>query len=134
MPIQLKCPNGHRLTAKESNAGKTGKCPVCKAAVSIPVLHRSAAITDSAVISILGAPSAAPSNRVGTTLSTGKKVTPPQSAAPAATPAGTKRSDSTLSSASMPHVKLCPSCEREIDMGYHICPHCHTYITGLNDF
>jgi hypothetical protein len=30
--------------------------------------------------------------------------------------------------------KLCPSCDREIDTGYHICPHCQTYISSLSDF
>jgi ribosomal protein L32 len=42
--------------------------------------------------------------------------------------------DTPSSSVSMPHFKKCPNCEREIDMGYHICPFCHTYITGLNEF
>jgi hypothetical protein len=120
VPIQLKCPNGHHLTAKESNAGKVGKCPVCKAAVTIPVLHRTA-ITDSAIVSILGDLSAV--KRV-------KKVTPK----PVVPPAGLKSSSVSSSSTVLPHIRLCPNCEREIDMGYHICPHCHTYITSLNDF
>jgi uncharacterized paraquat-inducible protein A len=124
MPIQLKCPNGHHLTAKESNAGKTGKCPVCKAAVNIPVLHQRV-ITDSAVVSILGNPgSVKKDNKVGTTISPIKKK-------PVISPLGQQSSSSSSVS---PHVRFCPSCEREIDMGYHICPHCHTYITGLNDF
>lgn len=117
VPIQLTCPNGHHLTAKESNAGKTGKCPVCKAAVSIPVLHQTV-ISDSAIMNILGNPDS-----------------PASPASEAATLASKKApSRSGQSSVTMPHTKLCPSCEREIDMGYHICPHCHTYITGLNDF
>jgi Zn finger protein HypA/HybF involved in hydrogenase expression len=114
VPIQLKCPNGHHLTAKESNAGKTGKCPVCKAVVNIPILHRKA-VTDSVVVSILGDPN---QNKKRNT----------------ATSPSAKKSASSTSSVSLPHVRFCPSCEREIDLGYHICPHCHTYITGLNDF
>jgi Zn finger protein HypA/HybF involved in hydrogenase expression len=131
VPIQLKCPNGHHLTAKESNAGKTGKCPVCKAAVNIPVL-RQTLITDSAVVSILGDPSSVKKNRTGTTPSPTVKKT----AAPSLKQSGSSGSGSSLSSTSsvLPHVRLCPNCEQEIDMGYHICPHCHTYITGLNDF
>jgi Zn finger protein HypA/HybF involved in hydrogenase expression len=124
MPIQLKCPNGHHLTAKESNAGKTGKCPVCKAAVSIPVLHQTA-ITDSAVVSILGDPSVIKKERIRTTVAPAKKKT-------LAPFLGQSTSSSSVSASA--HVRLCPNCEREIDMGYHICPHCHTYITGLNDF
>jgi hypothetical protein len=123
MPIQLKCPNGHHLAAKESNAGKTGKCPVCKAAVNIPVLHPQV-VTDSAVVSILGDPGSVKKDKVGTTISPIKKKT-------VVSPLGQLSSSA---SSALPHVRICPSCEQEIDMGYHICPHCHTYITGLNDF
>lgn len=126
MPIQLTCPNGHHLTAKESNAGKTGKCPVCKTPVKIPVLHQTG-MTDSAIVRILGDPDKPLKSKVGAT------VTPPKKKPPE--PPKKKTDDApSNSSVSLPHVKLCPSCEREIDMGYHICPHCHTYITGLNDF
>ena len=123
VPITLKCSNGHQLTANESNAGKTGKCPVCKAPVRIPVLHQTE-ISDSAIMHILGNAEPQTRSRVGTT------IAPPRVAA---TPRAAK-STSSASSATLPHIKLCPSCEREIDMGYHICPYCHTYITGLNDF
>jgi ribosomal protein L32 len=126
MPIQLHCPNGHHLTAKESNAGKTGKCPVCKAPVHIPVPERNL-ITDSAVMSILGEMNTQPSPRVGTTIIPSRRQT--------LVAAHSRRSSPDPSpSTIMPHVKLCPNCEKEIDLGYHICPYCHTYITGLNDF
>lgn len=127
MPIQIKCPNGHSLTAKESNAGKTGRCPVCKEPVSIPVLHQTV-ISDSAVIDILGDAVASRKTSVGTTIAHGKKV------GDKIVRRESRHGDMSASTATMAHVKLCPSCEREIDMGYHICPHCHTYITGLNDF
>jgi len=122
----MKCPNGHTLTAKESNAGKTGKCPLCKTSVNIPVLHPPV-ISDSAVMEFLGNAEPQGRPRVGTT------VAPPR---PAVAPKAVKSSSSSSSSSSvtLPHIKLCPSCEREIAMGYHICPYCHTYITGLNDF
>ncbi|MDR0705597.1 MAG: hypothetical protein LBF88_11490 [Planctomycetaceae bacterium] len=122
MPIQLKCPNGHHLSAKESNAGKTGKCPVCKATVNIP-LHQKV-ITDSAVVSILSDSSSVKKDKMGTTISPNKKKSVVSSLGQL----------SSSSSSVSPHIRLCPNCEREIDMGYHICPHCHTYITGLNDF
>lgn len=127
VPIHLNCPNGHHLTAKESNAGKTGKCPVCKVSVTIPVLHQSV-ISDSAIMTILGDASGVKKTRVGTTVTPGKKK-------PVVKKVHRTGSDSPSASAvSVPYVKICPSCEREIDMGYHICPFCHTYITGLNDF
>jgi RNA polymerase subunit RPABC4/transcription elongation factor Spt4 len=130
VPIQLVCPNGHRLTAKESNAGKTGKCPVCKAAVRIP--PKKVIASDSVVMSILGDASAPKQKLAGTKIVLPKKNVPAATAVP-------KNADSfnasvSSSSAMLPHLKVCPNCEREIDMGYHICPHCHTYITGLNDF
>jgi hypothetical protein len=36
MPIRVICPNGHRIVASDDKAGKTGKCPACKAAILIP--------------------------------------------------------------------------------------------------
>jgi hypothetical protein len=36
MSIQVVCPNGHTLTVSDSCAGKSGLCPVCKAAVKVP--------------------------------------------------------------------------------------------------
>ncbi len=135
MPIELTCPNGHRLVAKDSNAGRKGKCPVCKASVSIPMITE-AAITESAIISILGDPGLKKTERVGKTLTPPKnpvsKSPIPKNQVTAAS--STFREETSGSSVSMPHIKLCPSCEREIDLGYHICPHCHTYITGLDDF
>ncbi len=132
MPIHLKCPNGHHLTAKESNAGKTGKCPVCKASVTIPVLHQTA-MTDSAIVRILGVPDAPKQNPAGVV---GQTVAPTAGNAVGrkagqAKAQGESPSHSTMT---LPNVKQCPSCEREIDLGYHICPHCRTYITDLNDF
>lgn len=126
MAIHIKCPNGHGLTAKESNAGKTGKCPVCKAPVKIPVLLESH-LSDSAILDILGGSG----NISGACVSA--TVTPKVMTKTSTAGAGNGQTHST-GSATLPHTKVCPSCEREIDMGYHICPHCHTYITGLNDF
>ena len=118
MSIQLVCPNGHRLTAKESNAGKTGKCPVCQASVSIPIPNRSVSADSAIVTAVLGELNAqAAARKVGRTV-----------LAPRHQPAAVKES-STLA-----RTRVCPNCERDIDMGYHICPHCHAYLTGLNEF
>lgn len=116
MAIHLICPNGHNLTARESNAGKVGKCPLCNAPVTIP---SSQTLTESAIVNILGTPEIKRSN------------TSPQ------TPLGREMPQPTAGDAStstLPATKSCPSCEREIDVGYHICPNCHTYLTGLSDF
>lgn len=36
MAITFSCPNGHRLTCPDVQAGKAGKCPKCGAAVRVP--------------------------------------------------------------------------------------------------
>ena len=38
MPIQLTCPNGHRLTAKDEHVGRTLKCPACQTPVTVPIV------------------------------------------------------------------------------------------------
>src|SRR3954447_11145896 len=37
MPISFACPCGQRFTMADALAGKRSKCPVCKAAVTVPV-------------------------------------------------------------------------------------------------
>jgi RNA polymerase subunit RPABC4/transcription elongation factor Spt4 len=124
MSIKIQCPNGHKLTAKESQAGKIGKCPVCKSKVQIPVMHK--ALSDSSVLNILGAPGSSIMKQFTESLE--QDGTPPKKK----TPKYLQRKKKTTATST--HIKACPNCEREINLGYHICPHCHTYITGLNDF
>ena len=120
MAINIKCPKGHSLTAKESSAGKTGKCPVCKCAVAIP---KQGSLTESAVLDILGDPEPTTSvyavtESLFTAVETEDK---PSSSAnhPVAAPA-----------TASPSTKTCANCERDIDSRYHICPHCKTYLAG----
>jgi len=116
MPITVHCPKGHRLVANDDHAGKTGRCPVCRATVSIPMPHTNY-LSETAILGILGSP-VPPKNALTDDLD--------EFAAMAGIPTKV---------AKLPHdVKLCPSCDREIDTGYHICPHCHTYISALSDF
>ena len=127
MAIHLSCPNGHHLTAKEANAGKKGKCPVCKIAVAIPNVHPDR-LTESAVLDILGSPEPSRSSAMAVGAGVG-----------AATGFATLQKPSTIlgrgvMSSSLPMSKVCPNCERDIDVGYHICPYCHTYLTGLSEF
>ena len=120
MPIQLVCPNGHRLTANEANAGKSGKCPVCKAPVTIPIPNRTVADDSDIVVAVLGelnAQAVAKARQVGRTVLAPRRQT-----------AAVKDSSESA------RTRTCPNCERDIDLGYHVCPHCHTYLTGLNEF
>ena len=120
MAIVVQCPKGHRLSAAESSAGRNGRCPVCKAVVSIPVSQQTL-LTESTILSILGtadiggtAKQAAASKQQGSYSMPG--------------------SASVVSDDVKAKLKFCPSCDREIDIGYHICPHCQTYMSGLSDF
>lgn len=36
MPITFQCPNGHRVSCPDDQAGKAGKCPRCGAVIRIP--------------------------------------------------------------------------------------------------
>jgi hypothetical protein len=120
MAIHIKCPKGHPLTAKESSAGKTGKCPICKCAVAIP---KQGPLTESAILDILGDPDPTTSVFAMTEslFAVESQENPPSSAdLLSPTPA-------TASSAS-PSTRTCTNCERDIDSRYHICPHCKTYL------
>ena len=115
MTIILKCPNGHSLKAQETSAGKTGKCPICKCEVHIPQ-NKRLPVTESAVLGIIGTPEPTASHNapVVTTLARVSSKT-----------SGT----SAILTPTMPSTKACPACEKDIDTGYHICPHCHKYLT-----
>ncbi len=125
MAIHLKCPNGHHLTAKESNAGRTGKCPVCKTAVQIPDVQ-SDRLTESAVLDILGTPEPRTGSFSPGTTTLATQATTIQRPATVVS--------RNINSSALPISKICPNCDRDIDVGYHICPHCHTYLTGLSEF
>lgn len=36
MPIEVQCPNGHRLACSDDRAGKQGKCPKCGTTFTVP--------------------------------------------------------------------------------------------------
>jgi len=124
MAINIKCPKGHSLTAKESDAGKTGKCPVCKCAVAIPAA-KPGALTDSVILDILGDPDPKASLYASTeALFTTGIVAEPQKKAPDSKNTSPVAASPTFLSAT----KTCANCERDIDAGYHICPYCQTYL------
>lgn len=35
------CPNGHRIEVQDRHRGRTGRCPKCRAAYTVPLLHES---------------------------------------------------------------------------------------------
>ena len=129
MSIQVVCPNGHVLKVSDEYAGKTGLCPVCKSKVIVPKPSEEQ-LSEDAIMNILGAydPSKA-----------GSKLTDVSDLAAADAPRALKNQVSpgeagTLPGGPSPPKKSCPHCNQEIVAGIHICPHCHTYIAGLDDF
>lgn len=137
MSIKVKCPNGHQLKVKDSFAGKTGLCPMCKAEIHVPVPEPAGLISEDDIIDVLGAHAPLSNHSASTSgisldpaldstlagsdssLQLGEKI------------ARTHASDSTVSHA-MPK-KICTKCNREISAGFHICPFCRTYVANLSD-
>lgn len=117
MSIRVVCPNGHVLNVKDALAGKTGLCPRCKARVVVPAPQKDELSEDS-IMSILG-PHASTTSEPATG---GVQRKPVESSRTSSLPEGT------------PPKKSCHKCNREISVGLHICPFCHTYIAKLSDF
>ena len=123
MSIKVTCPNGHRLSAKDSRAGTTGRCPACGATVKIPTLENMA-ITESSILRLLdvgdGAQVVPPPDPImegtvpdmsqGMGTGTGKGTGTPKKPAKA--------------------TQICPQCDWEIDAEYKICPNCRYYLIG----
>ena len=113
MSIRVVCPHGHVLDVKDSFAGKTGLCPMCKARVEVPEVP-IAKISEDAIMNILG-----PHVSI-------EDDAEPEAAMPV-------RSALEREHSATPK-KSCHQCNREISVGIHICPFCHTYIANLADF
>jgi hypothetical protein len=114
MSIRCVCPNGHVLHVKDSLAGSSGLCPSCKGKVVVPKPHLPQ-MSEDAILDLLGPQS--PSTRVATEESGVSLAT----------------SDSGIYSQTTGK-KPCNRCSREVSIGTHICPYCHTYIANLSDF
>jgi hypothetical protein len=113
MSIEVRCPSGHKLKVKDSMAGVTGRCPICKAVVIVPIPEPpSALLSEDAIMDILG-------NSTSVT---------EKSAADTIHDFG----DSVIMRDSGIHNtprKLCEKCNLDIPAAIHICPHCHTYLS-----
>ena len=115
MSIKVVCPNGHTLKVKDGLAGRTGRCPVCKARVKVPQ-PPSREVSEDDVISFLGPhdPAEQPDTSAGSL---------DERAA----------AESAWAGVHSPPKKVCSKCNREIDVETHICPHCQTYIADIHD-
>jgi len=115
MSIDVVCPNGHRLHVKDRLAGRTGRCPVCKARVKVP-RPPGEEISEDDIIGFLGPHD--PSKQ-------------PDSSAAHGDERPAMEMESSWTGAHAPPKKVCSKCNREIEAGTHICPHCQTYIADI---
>jgi hypothetical protein len=115
MSIRCVCQNGHVLNVKESQAGKTGLCPKCRTPVAVPK-PTVGTMTEDTILGILGDRPGSPHR--DTSVNFGSF------------------SDTSLSGIhkALEPKKICERCQKEVALGTHICPYCHTYIANLRDF
>jgi hypothetical protein len=114
MSIRCVCQNGHVLKVKDSFAGMIGRCPSCKGRVDVPKLEKED-VSEEVILGLLGRQSAA------------------EKAAAESSGMLLAASESGIQRLPFPK-KTCSRCNREVSVGAHICPFCHTYIANLSDF
>jgi len=112
MSIEVACPNGHTLKVKDSLAGKTGLCPVCKARVRIPRAAPSE-LTEDAILGIIG------------------PYEPDESILqqPIEEPTAAKKREASAK----PTNTTCEKCSQQVPAGATICPYCRTYLFKMSD-
>lgn len=116
MSIQVTCPNGHALKVKAEYAGRTGRCPKCRAVVVVPEL-REAAVSDDDVLGFIGPappPPAPESEHFGASgfLSASSDI---------------HSSESDSGELDARPTQVCPKCNRRVSASYHFCPYCRCY-------
>ena len=110
MSIQVECPNGHKLKIKNKYAGRTGRCPLCKSRIKIPVPEEE--IPGGLVRGILDPDK---SGLSGLALEVPEFIDEPSD-----------EDDEKL-------MKICGKCQQEIPASAQTCPHCKAYIASLTD-
>ncbi len=119
MSILVTCPKGHQLKVKDSMAGKTGLCPLCKGQVYVYVpVPEKVAISDEVILDFLGP------SQSGPTSSSGSGIDLEEAAA----------SERLNKDHHETPWKTCVKCARDIPSQTRICPYCHTYLADLAGF
>jgi hypothetical protein len=118
MSIEVKCPNGHKLKVKDSMAGVTGRCPVCKSLVHVPKPEPPAeAVSEEDILDFLG-------------------PTPKFDEKAAAETIHDFGDSVVMRGSGIHHTprKTCIKCNQDIPALMHICPYCHTYLSELTKY
>lgn len=121
MSIVVTCANGHRLTARDSLAGKTGHCPACGVEVKIPNPDNHLT-SESSILRILGIGQELRSKLAEEDAA--KKREEEEAAKAASEPQEELQEPRPKQ---VVRKKICPQCDWEIDAGYRICPKCRYY-------
>ena len=110
MAIRVVCRNGHALKVNDTSAGKSGLCPLCKVPVQVPS-KRADGLTEDSLMDLLGPKEGEPTPGP-------KEWSDPDSGKPSG------------AAQQSPPMKTCIKCNREMELGVRICPHCKTYVGG----
>ncbi len=110
MSIMVICPKGHELKIKDKYAGRTGRCPLCKSRIKIPVPDEE--IPGGLVRGIYD-PSK--SGLSGLALEVPEFIDDPSDEESANT------------------MIVCGKCQKEIPATAQTCPYCKSYVVSLTD-
>ncbi len=110
MSIRVVCPEGHDLKIKDKYAGRTGRCPLCKSRIKIPVPDEE--IPGGLVRGIYDP---GKSGLSGLALEVPEFIDDPAD----------EESEDTM--------KVCGKCQKEIPAEAQTCPYCKAYIATLDD-
>jgi hypothetical protein len=116
MSIEVKCPKGHVLKVKNSMAGKTGLCPLCKGQVYVyvPIPEKKPSLSEDIILDYIGPSQPSPSSIGGSGIDLDEAAPHRPDKAHHETP-----------------WKSCVKCNKDIPSQTHICPYCHTYLADL---
>ncbi len=110
MSIQVVCPQGHDLKIKDKYAGRTGRCPLCKSPIKIPVPDEE--IPGGLVRGIYD---------------------PSKSGLSALALEVPEFIDDTGDEDNVDTMKICGKCQKEVPTSAQICPYCKANVATLTD-
>lgn len=119
MGIQVTCPNGHLLNVKSKYAGKTGRCPICKATVTVP-----SPLTDDDIVELIGeAPKSDPGANDSSAMNDQRSVLDDEQGHVDTS------GISLIGGSAVRHMKSCPTCHEEVPYWFATCPQCKAEIS-----
>jgi hypothetical protein len=108
MSIKVTCPNGHSLKIKAKYAGKTGRCPICKARLTVPSPDGVDVFVEDSIMDVL--------QPTESGLSIIALRTPEIGNDPNRVPGEVPTQ----------MLKICPACHRQIPADALVCLYCNT--------